>query len=200
MTNTHLYIRNMCCSRCIEIVKGMFKNSAYKLASVKVGEIVLQKKLTEADFEKIETLLKTRDFSIAERHAEKMVVQIHALLCHYVRENLIKGSKSTKLSAYLETEMHRSYYHLSKLFSTQTGLTIERYFLLLKMEKAKELLMEGVESITAIAWQLGYGSLQTFSTQFKKETGKTPGAYRLHPEPSRLHWDEVLPQHFKQMK
>lgn len=198
MTTTHLYIHNMCCNRCIRIVEAMFRETPYKLSSVKVGEIVMQKKPSAADLQKIETILNTENFSIADRHAEKMVVKIHALLCQYVKENMSKGANSTNLSAFLEKQLHRSYFHLSKLFSAEAGLTIERYFLRLKMERAKELLSEGVETISAIAWDLGYSSVQNFSTQFKKETGKTPGQYRLHPEPHRLHWDEILPQHFKQ--
>ena len=39
---------------------------------------------------------------------------------------------------------------------------------------------------------------QIFSTQFKKETGKTLSEYKIHPLPERIHWDQLLPQHFKQ--
>lgn len=188
----------MCCSRCVEIVKTLFKNTPYKLASVQVGEIEVQKKLSTADIQNLDNLLHTQNFSIADRHAEKMIVKIHALLCQYVRENMSKGAKSIMLSSFLEKEMHRSYFHISKLFSVETGMTIERYFLLLKMERAKELLIEGVESITAIGYELGYSTPQIFGTQFKKETGKTPTQYRLNPTPRRIHWDEIMPQHFKQ--
>lgn len=198
---THLYIRNMCCSRCIRIVEAMFRETQYKLSSVKVGEIVIHKKTSEGDLQNIEALLNTENFSIADRHAEKMVVKIHALLCQYVRENLSKSTNSATISVFLEKQLHRSYFHLSKLFSSEAGITIERYFLLLKMERAKELLIEGGETISSIAYELGYSTSQIFSTQFKKETGgKTPTQYRLNPVPHRTHWDEILPQHFKQNK
>lgn len=197
---THLYIRNMCCSRCIRIVEAMFSQTKYKPSSVKVGEMVMHKKISEEDVQNIEAILNTENFSITTRHADKMVVRIHALLCQYVRENMNKDANSTTLSIFLEKQLHRSYFHLSKLFSSEAGITIERYFLLLKMERAKELLIEGVETISSIAYELGYSTSQIFSTQFKKETGKTPTQYRLNPVPHRTHWDEILPQHFKQNK
>ena len=94
--------------------------------------------------------------------------------------------------------MHRSYYHLSRMFTTTTGFTIEKYFIRLKMEKAKELIIQDDLSMAEISKKLGYRSQQIFSTQFKKETGKTPSEYKIHPLPERIHWDHLLPQHFKQ--
>lgn len=188
----------MCCNRCIRLVEAMFREMPYKLLSVKLGEIVIEKNTSAADLQRIKAILNTENFSIAERHAEKIVVKIHALICKYLRENTSNGANSTNLSAFLEKQLHRSYLHLSKVFSAEAGITIERYFLLLKMERAKELLSEGRETISAIAWDLGYSSAQNFSTQFKKETGKTPAQYQLHPLPHRQHWNEILPHHFKQ--
>lgn len=200
MNATHLYIRNMCCDRCIETVKALFKKSEYKLLSVSLGQISVQNKLEPADVQKIEKLLNTQGFYIADQQAEKTIVKIHVLICHYVREMLSKEGNRMNLSAYLKQTLHRSYHHLSKTFSLETGMTIEKYFVRLKMERAKELLLENVESLSAIAWQLGYSSQQSLSTQFKKETGKTPGEYKLNPVPPRVHWDELLPQHFKQKR
>ena len=58
------------------------------------------------------------------------------------------------------------------------------------MEKAKELLIQNGNSIADIAYMLGYNSSQTFSTQFKKVTGKTPGQYKLDPKPRAVHFDK----------
>ena len=198
MNNTDLHIRNMCCDRCIEVVKKLLKEEGYNPASVTVGEIVFAKSLLKNDLDKIREKLRPYGFRIVVTSIEKIVVKIHALICRYIVELVEKNSRQQKLSTFLSDMLHRSYYYLSSVFSSVTGLTIEKYFIRLKMEKAKELIILGEQSLSEIAWELGYSSQQTFSTQFKMETGKTPGAYRLHPEPKRIHWDKLLPQHFKQ--
>lgn len=198
MTTTYLNIKNMCCDRCIEVVRKLLQETGYNPVSVAVGEVVIAQTLSPDDLHKIKEKLHSRGFGIAEKNNEKVVVKIHAALCAYVNDLENKESGLKKLSTFLAEIMHRSYYHLSKIFTTTTGFTIERYFIRLRMEKAKELISQDELNMAEIALKLGYSSQQIFSTQFKKETGKTPGEYKTHPESKRIHWDELLPQHFKQ--
>jgi AraC family transcriptional regulator len=111
-----------------------------------------------------------------------------------------KDERHTNLSTYLTEMMQRSYYYLSRIFSTNSGTTIQKYYISLKIEKAKELIINGELSTSDIANELGYSSQQIFSTQFKKETGKTPGEYRINPMPGRVHRDNLILQNLKQNK
>jgi AraC-like DNA-binding protein len=94
--------------------------------------------------------------------------------------------------------MKMSFSHVSRIFSQLDGITIEKYLLLLRMEKAKELLIQTELSASEISDRLGYGSPQSFITQFKKEMGKTPGEYRLNPAPARTHLDKLAYQDIEQ--
>lgn len=198
MTTTYLNIKNMCCDRCIAVVRKLLEEVGYNLASVAVGEVVIAQNLLPDDLHKIREKLQSRGFDIAEKNNEKIVVKIHAALCTYVNELVNKDSSAKKLTTFLAEMMHRSYYHLSRIFNSTTGFTIEKYFIRIKMEKAKEMIIQDELRIAEISLKLGYSSPQIFSTQFKKETGKTPSEYRLDPVPERIHWDQLLPQHFKQ--
>lgn len=198
MTSAFLYIRNMCCDRCVEIVRNLLKEAGYNLVSVVVGEVVIAQSLSPDDLHRIKEKLQSRGFGIAEKSNEKIVVKIHAALCAFVNELADKNRSAKKISTFLAEMMHRSYYHLSRIFTSTTGFTIEKYFIRLRMEKAKELIVQDELSLADIAIKLGYSSQQIFSTQFKKETGKTPSEYKIHPVPERIHWDHLLPQHFKQ--
>ena len=51
--------------------------------------------------------------------------------------------------------------------------------MMLKFNKAKELLSETNESIQEIALELGYSSSSYFSKAFHNETGYVPSEYRL---------------------
>ncbi len=188
----------MCCNRCIEIVGKLLKKAGYKPVSVIVGEIEIAKSLSQNALHKIREQLHTRGFDIAEKTDDKIVVRIQGLVFKYLNEITGKDDERRNLSTYLTELMQRNYYHLSHIFSINSGLTIEKYFIRLRIEKAKELIILDELSLSEIAWKLGYSSSQTFSTQFKKETGKTPGEYKINPVPARVHLDKLLPQNFKQ--
>lgn len=198
MTTTCLQIKNMCCDRCIEVVRNLLTEAGYSPVSIIVGEATFKQTLSVSDVENIRRKLKSKGFGIAEKNNEKITVKIHAAICEYLNKVANGEDIPQKLSGYLSETLHQSYYQLSRRFTQTTGLTIEKYFICLRMEMAKELLMHDELSISEIAWQLGYSTQQIFSTQFKKETGKTPGEYRLKPVPQRIHWDKLLWQHFKQ--
>ena len=80
-------------------------------------------------------------------------------------------------SDYLSEKLGLPYEKLSKHFREQTGTTLEQYLILLKVEKAKELIAYGEHTLSEIAYILGYSSVQWLSTQFKKVTGYTVSQY-----------------------
>jgi AraC family transcriptional regulator len=198
MATTHLFIRNMCCNRCIDAVTHQLKSLGHKPITVGIGEAKLSKELSPVELEKVAKKLDESGFALASKPDDILVVQVQAILIKYLDDLLMKGVKNKKLSTHLSEKTGRSYYHISHVFSAAAQTTIDRYFMLLKMEKAKELLSQEELSLSEIAWQLGYSSQQTFSTQFKKETGQSPGDYRINPKRGRMKRDSLLPQHFKQ--
>lgn len=63
-------------------------------------------------------------------------------------------------------------------FKEETGLPPLQYFVNLKFEKAKELIVFSDLNISEIALQLGYDNPLYFSRHFKKYTGMSPSEYR----------------------
>ena len=82
------------------------------------------------------------------------------------------------LSSYLANQLNKEYVSLSQLFVQSESMTIEQYFIQLKIEKVKELLLENKETLKEIAFRLNYSSVAHLSTQFKKITGMTPTAFK----------------------
>ncbi|GAA4897916.1 AraC family transcriptional regulator [Ferrimonas pelagia] len=70
-----------------------------------------------------------------------------------------------------------SKFHYVRTFQRMYGLTPRHYLRDLRIAKAKTLLRQGI-SITQTCFDVGYESLPTFSTAFKKCTGLTPRAYQ----------------------
>lgn len=199
MDTTHLHIKNMCCERCVEVIMKLLKATKYKIISITLGELVLKGKISSQDRYNIEQRLKDKGFSLTETYNEKLVSQVKALLLQY-RDELSLNDRPGKLSAFITGGMQMSFSHISRIFSQLEGITIEKYLLLLRMERAKELLIQTELSASEIGDRLGYSSPQSFTTQFGKETGKTPGGYRLNPAPDRMHLDKLAYQDIKQKR
>ncbi len=73
-----------------------------------------------------------------------------------------------------------SRFHYVRIFQRMYGLTPRMYLRDLRISKAKLLIKEGVP-ITQVCLEIGYQSLPTFSSVFKKCTGYTPKEYQgLH--------------------
>ncbi|MCP1134680.1 AraC family transcriptional regulator [Paenibacillus polysaccharolyticus] len=68
--------------------------------------------------------------------------------------------------------------HLSRAFKRYTGMTLTDYVLARRVIMAKEHLLNGDETMAAVADACGFDSLPHFYRQFKKLTGTTPAAYR----------------------
>lgn len=68
---------------------------------------------------------------------------------------------------------------LSLKYKEQTGMYPSEYLMLLRMEKAKELLTGTSMSIQDIGTSVGYYDASSFIRRFKKHMGITPAKYRL---------------------
>lgn len=70
-----------------------------------------------------------------------------------------------------------SRFHYVRVFQRMYGLTPRVYLRDLRIVKAKALIRKGL-SITQVCFDIGYESVSTFSTVFKKCTGYTPKEYQ----------------------
>lgn len=65
-------------------------------------------------------------------------------------------------------------FHISRLFTKLTGVTIYNYLTFTRIEEAKKLICTTDYSIGEIAEQVGYQDSSNFMTLFKKKVGHTP--------------------------
>lgn len=184
-----LYIKNMVCNRCILVVRTELEKLGLHPISVELGTALLPEAPSEGVLEAVRTRFEALGFGLIDDRREQWVERIKNTvieLVHY-RSHALK----VNLSDYLAGKLGRDYDSLSRLFSETTGSTVEKYFILQKVERAKELLVYGELTLSEIADQLNYSSAAYFSAQFKNVTGLTPGKFRSLREIRRKPLDEI---------
>ncbi|KYG77247.1 AraC family transcriptional regulator [Roseivirga spongicola] len=183
-----IYIKNMVCPRCIEMVKHVFDQLDLQSKRIELGEVILDTDLTLSKKEELAEQLKVRGFELLEDQKSKQISQIKAIIVEQVHHSV--KPIDTNFSTLISDKLAQEYSSLSKLFSSVEGVTIEKYILQQKVEKVKELLFYNEMSLSQIAYQLGYSSVAHLSAQFKKETGMTPSLFKK-TRPNRKSIDSI---------
>ena len=75
---------------------------------------------------------------------------------------------------------HMSAGHLSRRFRQAYGESPYSYLMTRRIERAMALLRRGDLSVTEVCFEVGCGSLGTFTTRFTELVGVPPSAYRRH--------------------
>jgi two-component system response regulator YesN len=102
-------------------------------------------------------------FRLAGRHENKIVKQVCEYTLNNIEENISVKSISEKLF------INRSY--LSEIFKKEFGITLQEYITIVKIERAKRLLLDDNLKAYEIAERLGYKDAEYFGGLFKKYTG-----------------------------
>jgi AraC-like DNA-binding protein len=74
--------------------------------------------------------------------------------------------------------VNTSTFYFCKMFKKATGLTFTDYLGRVRIEKAKNLLLNPHIRISEVAFEVGFQSLSQFNRVFKKITGQSPSQYR----------------------
>ncbi|MBD8489840.1 helix-turn-helix transcriptional regulator [Echinicola sp. CAU 1574] len=186
---SEILIKNMVCPRCIMAVEDIFRKLEVPISGVELGKVTVTHALTNEQEKHLEDELKSLGFGLIRTKESRLIEKVKSKLYQLLQEEEIPTSLN--LSSYLIKEINEDYSKLSHLFSQDQGITIEKFFIRLKLEKTKELLFNQELQLSEIAWRLGYNSVQHLSNQFKKVTGITPSAYKKMKEKPRVGLDEV---------
>lgn len=174
---TTLYIKNMVCPRCIKVVQDELIELNFQINQIHLGKVELKETITDTDKSKINDALLRNGFELLDDKKSKNIERIKILIIEGIRNGKF-SEMNMNLSQYISDELHMEYTHLSNLFSSVEGKTIERFVILQKIERVKELIAYNELTVKEISNMLGYSSLQALSNQFKKETGITPSEFK----------------------
>ena len=190
MPTTILKIKNMVCPRCIKVVKEELEKLGYPATIERLGVAEIEHTDETPDIGTISKMLEEQGFELLVEKQSKTIESIKNLLIDLIYKKKLENI-NTNLSTYISQTCELDYTHLSNLFSSVEGITIEKYFILQKIERVKELLIYDELTLSQIADQLGYSSVQYLSNQFNDITGMRPTQFKSLRGRSRLPIDKI---------
>lgn len=178
----------MVCKRCLHVVRQLLTEAGLQIVSIDLGIAHLISAPTVEQYKVLKPLLEKFGFELIDDPKAVLVEKTKIIILDYVRTDMYP--RNHKLSLLLNSALCISYGHLSTLFHTHVGVTIEQFVKLQRVEFAKELLQYGDLTLAEISDRVGYKSQQYLATQFKGVTGLTPNQYRTHTK-QRTSLDKV---------
>ena len=117
-----------------------------------------------------------RQFITRKATNRDILAKVEALLKqHFSIKTLPNGLPSVK---HLADAVHLSPGYLGDLLKKETGLNAQEHIHQYVIEEAKNILLNSNQSVSEIAFHLGFEYPQYFSRLFKQKTGKTPLEFR----------------------
>lgn len=118
-----------------------------------------------------------RQFITRKNSNSNIIAQVENVLKEYFNSARVR-EQSLPTVKYLSERVNLSAGYLSDLLKKETGMTAQDHIHYYLIEEAKNILLNSDQSVSEIAYSLGFEYPQYFSKLFKQKTGKTPGEYR----------------------
>lgn len=130
-----------------------------------IGDLSFPDQLESWLTDKISAICGSRQWKGSSKHR-----QIVDFMTCYIHEHYAEDLTLAELSE----KVYVSRNHLSIIFKNMTGETFNNYLTKVRIEKARELLLERNMLVYEVAERVGYRNIPYFSTLFKKITGMNP--------------------------
>ena len=166
----------MVCPRCIAAVRQVFTDMGLTILLIELGKVVVANDIEVLQKEKLEERLSALGFELLDDKNTQLINNIKSIVVqkiHYEEE-----TPTVNFSTLLSEKLNYDYAYLSRLFSSVEGRTIEKFIMVQKIEKVKELLSYKEMTLSEIAYQMNYSSSAHLSNQFKKVTGMSPTEFK----------------------
>lgn len=161
---------------CILFVKDALDKLDLTPISVGLGEIEMKNDLSQEQMRKLNSKIEKAALQLIEKKHDRIVEKIKHVIIDYVYN--INDQPNINFSDLLSKKLGYNYNYLANLFQKVKGITIQQYFIRIKIERVKELILLDELTLTEIAYKLQYSSVAHLSNQFKKVTGLCPSEFK----------------------
>ncbi len=171
-----LYIKYDINLACRVILQEQLEQLGLEYELKELGEVEILSPMTPEIQKQLDESLERYGIKIVSNHKNTLIEKTKDIIIEMIYEK--EKLPNTNISTYLADRLNHSYGYISNLFSEVTYSSIENFIIIQKIERAKQLIIEGELTLTEISYQLNYSSVAHLSNQFKKTTGLTPTAFQ----------------------
>ncbi len=174
----------MACESCKILVRDALDELGITPIKVELGEIETKEDVSDDEKKNLNSQIKKAGMELLEKKQGVLIEKIKKFIIDYV--NNPDDKQNLNFSDLLSQKLDYSYTYLSNSFSEVEATTIQQYLTALKIERIKELIIFGEDTLTEIAYKLNYSSVAHLSSQFKKVTGLSPSHFKALKEKRRI--------------
>jgi AraC-like DNA-binding protein len=143
---------------------------------VELGTVEILDEITKKQHELLKANLMRSGLELLDDKKAILIEKIKGVITEMIHHSdEIPGMND---SNFISEKLKYDYTYLANIFSEVTGITIQQFIIINKIERVKELLLYDELNLTEIAYKLHYSSVAHLSNQFKKITGLSPSFFK----------------------
>lgn len=185
-----LYIKNMVCSSCKLLLKEKFEELGLIVKDISLGKVKVVQPEKAVSHEIINDMLIRYGFELVHNREDRIVGELKIAVIELIH-HLNNVDSIVRKSDYIVEKLGLSYQYLSKVFSEHEHQTLEKYVILQKVERIKNLIDSDEFTLSEISYMMDYSSVQYLSNQFKSITGMTVSQYKESDRSSKRAIDQI---------
>jgi AraC family transcriptional regulator len=188
--NDTIFIKNMLCSCCIKVITTEFAKNGIHILAIELGKASITYDAEKVNHNTIRNILEKNNFALISDRETILVEQIKNAVIELVHYSNNINSIIRK-SDYLIERLNMSYQTISKLFSHHEKITLEKFIILHKIERTKELILCQEYTLSEIAYMMDFSSVQHLSNTFRKTTGISVTDYKKKGNVQKIPLDKL---------
>lgn len=180
----------MVCQCCLRVIREELQNAGLAVEEITLGKARVTYDEEAISHEEIRNVLIGLGTDLIETRENRLVEEIKVAVIELIH-HMNNVDSMVRKSEYLVEKLGLSYAYLSRIFSSHEHITLEKYIILNKIERIKELIDQEEFTLSEIAFMMDYSSVQYLSSQFKHITGMTVSEYKESDRSSKKPIDRL---------
>ncbi len=185
-----IYIKNMVCQCCLRVIREDLERAGIVVDEISLGKATISFEEDKIGLKDIREVLVNLGSDLVVSRDSQLVEEIKLSIIELVH-HMNNVDSMVRKSEYLVEKTGLSYSYLSRIFSNHEQITLEKYIILNKIERIKELIDQDEFTLSEIAYMMDYSSVQYLSSQFKNITGMTVSEYKESDRSSKKPIDKL---------
>ena len=180
----------MMCQCCLRVIREEFEKAGVHVNEISLGKATISYDPGKTSMQDVRAVLLGLGTDLIDTRENRLVEDIKRTVIELIHQ-MNNVDSIVRKSDYLVEKLGLTYAYLSRIFSSHEHITLEKFIILNKIERIKELIDQEELTLSEIAFIMDYSSVQYLSNQFKHMTGMTVTEYKESDRSSKRSIDQL---------